>query len=125
MTIFNILNSILFSKKYIDLNQDDESQFNCYMVNRWMCMYSIDMVSIINDTSNRYGHIIKTKRDQFNWLYNFFPRLRFKRISYIKKAKAAEDQDNSISNDELLFLAKNMEISSRELRDYRSLGLIS
>jgi len=125
MTIFNILNSILFSKKYIDLNQDDESQFNCYMVNRWMSMYSIDMVSIINDTSNRYGHIIKTKRDQFNWLYNFFPRLRFKRISYIKKAKAAEDQDNSISNDELLFLAKNMEISSRELRDYRSLGLIS
>lgn len=35
MNLFQYLNGLLFSKKKADMNCDDESQFNLFMVNRW------------------------------------------------------------------------------------------
>jgi hypothetical protein len=120
MNIFTLINSLFFSKKHIDLNSDDESQFNAYMINRWMSMYSIDMVDIINSTSNRYAHVFGTKQDQYNWFYNLFPRVRFKKISYIKKKKE-ETKSNNKAEDLTSLIAKNHEISEREVRMYQDL----
>ena len=39
---------LLFSKKKIDINCDDESQFNLFMVNRWTSMYSKELNEYIN-----------------------------------------------------------------------------
>jgi len=120
MNIFTILNSLLFSKKRIDLNSDDESQFNAFMINRWMSMYSIDLINIINNTSNRYAHIFETKQDQYEWLYNLFPRMRFKRISYIKKNKPKVNTDKKDKEDldTIPIIARNREISQREVQLY-------
>lgn len=120
MNIFTLINSLFFSKKRIDLNSDDENQFNAYMINRWISMYSIDMVSIINDTSNRYSHIYHVKQEQYNWFYNLFPKMRFKKISYIKKNKKQNNIDDK-SDDLVPLIAKNHEISEREVRMYQDL----
>ena len=79
MTIFQYLNSILFSKKKIDLNCDDESQFNLIMINRWTSMYSKELIDYVNETTN--------KPSQFNYVYSVFPKLKFKKLNYLKKIK--------------------------------------
>jgi hypothetical protein len=116
MNIFNILNSIFFSKKRIDLNLDSESQFSAFMINRWASMYSDEMLVIINNTANKYSSIFNTKDQQYNWYYNLFPKLRFKKISYIKKKKRDKEE---IDEDSLPVIARNREISIRELKLYR------
>ena len=87
MTIFQYLNSLLFSKKKIDINCDDESQFNLFMVNRWSSMYSKEINEYVNETSNKYWSLFDDKLNQYNYLYNLLPRLRFKRLNYLKKIK--------------------------------------
>lgn len=87
MTIFQYLNSLLFSKKKIDMNCDDESQFNLFMVNRWSSMYSKEINEYVNETSNKYWSLFDDKLNQYNYLYNLLPRLRFKRLNYLKKIK--------------------------------------
>ena len=77
MTIFQYINSLLYSKKKIDMNCDDETQFNQYMINRWTSMYSPEIASFINETSNKFWSL----------LYNLLPRLKYKKIQYIKKTK--------------------------------------
>lgn len=117
MTIFDVLNSILFSKKKIDLNIEEESTFNLFMVNRWLSMYSPDLTTIINSmTNNGIGQVLETKTDQYSFLYNFLPRLKFKRISYIKKKKEKETDKEEADN--LKIFAKNKELSQREIKQY-------
>jgi len=118
MTIFNIINSLFFSKKKIDINLDNETQFSPYMINRWVSMYSDEMLEVINNTSNRYGSLFNTKEQQYNWYYYLFPKIRFKKIQYIKKNKAAKEE---IKEDNLDTIAKNKEISVRELKLYKDL----
>ena len=87
MTIFQYLNSLLYSKKKIDMNCDDESQFNLFMVNRWGSMYSKEVANYINETSNKFWSLFDDKQNQYKYLYNILPRLKYKRIQYIKKLK--------------------------------------
>ena len=87
MTIFQYLNSILFSKKKIDINCDDESQFNLFMVNRWTSMYSSELANYINETSNKFWNLFNDKQNQYNYVYNIIPKLRYKKLSYLKKTK--------------------------------------
>ena len=87
MTIFQYLNSILFSKQKIDINCDDESQFNLFMVNRWTSMYSKELNEYINETTNKYWNLFDDKLSQYNYIYSVLPRLKFKRLNYLKKIK--------------------------------------
>ena len=87
MTIFQYLNSLLYSKKKIDMNCDDESQFNLFMVNRWGSMYSKEVNNYINETSNKYWNLFSDKQNQYNYLYNLIPKLKYKKLNYIKKVK--------------------------------------
>ena len=87
MTIFDYLNSILYSKNKIELNCDDESQFSIFMVNRWSSFYSKDIANYINLTTNTYANLFNTKQDQYNLVYNIVPKMKYKRLDYIKKAK--------------------------------------
>ena len=67
MTIFQFLNSLLYSKKKIDINSTDESQFNLFMVNRWSSMYSKEINEYINETSNKYWNLFEDKTNQYNY----------------------------------------------------------
>jgi len=87
MNIFQYINSLLFSKKKIDINSDDESQFNLFMLNRWSSMYSKELNEYINETSNKYWNLSDQKLEQYNYLYSLIPKLKYKRITYLKKIK--------------------------------------
>ena len=93
-------------------NVDDESTFNQYMTNRWISMYSDNLAIIINSTVNWFGGIFEQKKDYYNFLHTIIPRVKRKRIHYIKKAKPEEDIDN------LAAIAKRLELSKREIKLY-------
>ena len=116
MTIFDILNDILFTKKGNLLkNVDEESSFNNYMVNRWVSMYSPSLAIVINSTSNWLWSVFETKQDYYKFINTIIPRVSRKRIHYIKKVKP-EDKPKEIENVELL--AKRLELSQREIKSY-------
>jgi hypothetical protein len=75
----------------MELNCDDESQFSPFMMNRWISFYSPEMCSFINDTCNKYIPIHQTKQEHYNYYFNILPKLRFKKIAYIKKPKKETD----------------------------------
>ena len=87
MTIFQYINSLLFSKKRIDMNCDDESQFNLFMLNRWTSMYSKELNEYVNETTNKYWNLFDDKLSQYNYIYCILPKLKFKRLNYLKKIK--------------------------------------
>ena len=69
------------------MNCDDESQFNLYMIDRWSSMYSPEIANFINETSNKYWSLFTEKVNQYNFIYNILPRLKYKKIQYLKKTK--------------------------------------
>lgn len=118
MTIFDILNSLLHTKKDLDLNVEDEQMFNMFMVNRWCSMYSKDVATIINSVTNQnIGGMFDTKREQFTFMQHLLPRVKFKRIGYIKKKKEAKTEES----ENLQYLAKSRELSVREIKQYKQL----
>lgn len=116
MTIFDIIGSILVNKKKIELNLDNESEFNLYMTNRWLSMYSADVAGLINNTVNKWWNIFDAKQEQYDFLYHLMPKCRFKRINYVKKNKKETIKDKE---DYSALAANNMCISTRELKMYQ------
>ena len=117
MQIFDYINDILSYKKGDLLsNVDDESAFNGYMINRWLSMYSPNMAQIINDTTNRIYPIFETKREFYNFLVSIIPVSRPKRIYYIKKNNKTKTE----RDDEVTLIAKNLELSEREINYYKN-----
>jgi hypothetical protein len=113
-TIFNYIDSVLFTKKKLNNLNEGETQFNLFMVNRWCSMYSPDIAEIINQTSNQYKELHALKQDQYDFCLNLFPKVRKKKLDYIKKQK----QEKPIENTDYKILAKNLEISERESKEY-------
>ena len=120
-TIFTYINHILFYKKGDKLeNVDDEAQFNGYMINRWLSMYSPQAATVINHTTNRYYSIFDTRKDNYKFLVSIMPKSKPYRINYIKKTHKDKTDKNK---DAILFLAKSYEMSQREIRLYINNGL--
>ena len=113
-TIFNYIDSVLFTKQKLNKLNEDETQFNLYMLNRWCSMYSSDMVRIINETTNRYKEVFSVKQDQYNYILNILPKVKRKRIDYIKKIKTEEKE----KDENIPIIAKTLEISEREVKEY-------
>jgi len=93
MNLFQYLNGILFSKKKADINCEDESQFSLYMINRWASMYSKELNEYVNETTNKYWNLFSDKPAQYNYIFSVFPRLKFKRLNYIKKIKTEKKKE--------------------------------
>lgn len=115
MTIFDCLNDILFTKRGKLLqNVDDEPAFNQYMINRWASMYSPEIATLVNNTVNWLYNTFETKQQYYRFVSRVFPRLKFKRIHYIKKNKEQQQEQP----DNVALLAKRLEISQREIKCY-------
>ena len=115
MTIFDFINDILFTKKGDKLdNINDENEFNSYMVNRWTSMYSPEMATIINSTTNWLYPIFEDKRSYYKFLLTVLPKVRRKHIPYVKKAKKTESEENI----NISLIAKRLELSEREIKSY-------
>lgn len=115
MTIFEIISNIIFSKNKNCLNTvEEESEFQPYLVNRWLSMYSADIAKTSN-IINKYLGIFDTKKELFNLFCSIFPRVPYKKITYFKKNK----EQKNIENEEIISLiSRNKELSKREIREY-------
>lgn len=120
MNIFDIIGSILVNKKKIELNLDNEGEFNLYMTNRWLSMYSAPVAKLINDTINRWWMVFDSKQEQYDFLYHLMPKCRFKRIQYLKKTKKEKPTAES-KEDYSALTAQSMCISTREVKMYQQL----
>ena len=113
-TIFNYIDSVLFTKQKSNKLNEEETEFNLYMVNRWCSMYSSDIAQIINETTNKYKEVFLLKQDQYNFCFNILPKVKKKRINYIKKVKSEEQKEN----ENISITSKILEISQREVKEY-------
>jgi hypothetical protein len=115
MTIFEIINNILFNKQNTTENLDAESlqQFTPYMVNRWESFYSKSQAIFVNENTNKYSSLFDDKNDNYKFFCNITPTQKFKRINYIKKKK--EDKEKPTNND---MYAKTSNLSKREIALY-------
>jgi hypothetical protein len=117
-TIFNYLDSILCSKKYITDINHEESQYSSFMCNRWISMYSNTTAEIINESTNKYWSQMMQPKDHYDFLMCLMPKYSRKKINYIKKVKedpAAEATNNNAA------IARKIEISTREVEQYMQL----
>lgn len=113
--MFNYLNGILYkSTKITDISESDPD-FQPYIVQRWCTMHSSHLTHIVNETTNKYWQVLDSKTAWYRLLDTTIPRCSYKKITYFKKSKK-EDSNNEKSN--LLKIANNLEISSRELINY-------
>lgn len=118
MNFFQLQNKLFYSKKTNAefLDSEGEQSFVPFMFNRWLSFYSKGMASITNETLNRFGSIFQDKQQQYRLYYYFIPRLKFKRIAYNKKIKK-----EVIEEENLDLIARNKNISVRELKLYMDL----
>jgi hypothetical protein len=120
MTIFDILSSILFTKKPIELNLENEKEFNLFMVNRWISMHSPEKAALINSTTNKWWSLFDTKQQQFDFLMHLLNKSKYKKIDYIKKVakqKKADDEKQMLEKS----FANNNFMSVKQLRELQSI----
>ena len=119
MNFFQLQHKLFYSKKVKaeDLDAEGEQAFVPFMFNRWLSFYNNDMSVFTNETFNRFGTIFDDKQQAYKLYYYLIPRLKWKKITYIKKnKKEAEEEEN------LELIAKNKNISKRELLQYVELA---
>lgn len=120
MTIFDILSSLLFTKKPIELNLENEKEFNLFMVSRWISMHSPEKAALINSTTNKWWSLFDTKQEQFDFLMHLLNKSKYKKIDYIKKAAKQKKADEEKQMIEKSF-ANNNFMSVKQLRELQSM----
>tara|TARA_R110000764_G_scaffold20248_3_gene52111 strand:- start:4810 stop:5187 length:378 start_codon:yes stop_codon:yes gene_type:complete len=123
MNFFQLQNKLFYSDKRKPaefLDSEGEGAFVPFLLNRWLTMYSKQTVSFVNDTLNKYCGVFDTdKQKTYRLYYNLIPRLKFKRINYIKKVKKDKAAQDDL--EQLKLIARNKNMSVRELKMYRNL----
>ena len=115
MNIFNYLSNILFTKRDKELKTlDQQSDYQPFLINRWCSMLNKQTCQIVNTTTNTMYQVFENKVDHYKFLHYIIPRERFKRINYIKKTKVEKSKD-----DDTKLLAKNLNLSCREISIYK------
>jgi hypothetical protein len=110
--LFEFINDILYKKtgKLLD-DAEAESELQPFLLQRWLSFYSGDLAKLLNCTTNTLYKTYDDKKMWYRIFMSIVPTNRFRKIKYLKRPK----KDNKVDNIE--YLAKNMEVSSRELRD--------
>lgn len=115
MNFFQLQNKLFYSKKdkagYLD--SEGEQAFTPFLINKWLSFYNKDTPKFVNDTLNRYSGLFADKQQQYRLHFNLIPRLKYKKITYIKKPKKVKED-----NEDMAVMAKNNNISVRELKQY-------
>jgi hypothetical protein len=115
MNFFQLQNKLFYAKKdnadYLD--PEGEQAFVPFLFNRWLSFYNDNMSLFTNETLNRFSTIFEDKQRTYRMYYYLIPRLKWKKISYIKKIKKEKDEEENLE-----LIAKNKNISARELKQY-------
>jgi hypothetical protein len=119
VNFFQLQNKLFYSKKDAagDLDTEGEQNFVPFLFNRWLSFYNNDMCVFTNETLNRFSTIFDDKQQSYRLYYYLIPRLKWKKITYIKKRKREESEE-----DDIALIAKNKNISKRELLQYVELS---
>lgn len=115
--LFDFLKDITYRKQgdLLD-NPENESEFVPYLISRWLSMQSSDMLNLLNNTTNKLYTVFENKKEWYNMFLCIIPKSYFKNVKYIKKTKKEKVTDNY--DDVIEFLAKNQQISQREVELY-------
>ena len=115
--MFDYLNKVLYKTKGPDTVNIKESQdFQPYMIQRWCSMYSPEVATLLNQTSNRVWPSLADNEMWFNYLHGVIPACKFKRLNYIKKKK--DTDKNTTQKNTVRKVANTLELSMREVNDY-------
>jgi len=117
MMLFSFLKDIIYRKQgnLLD-NIDNETEFQPWIIQRWLSMYSGQFNKILNNTTNKLYSVLDFKQDWYKLFLMVIPRSYFKKIQYIKKNK--KDKEKNLNEEIIGFLAQNRELSKREVREY-------
>lgn len=118
MNFFQLQNQLFYQRKSKaeELDPESSSAFVPYLINRWLSFYGRDQAAFTNLTLNRFGYIFDDKNKLYKLYYNLIPRMRYKKISYVKKQKKEEKEPEV--TDVLKRFAADRGISTRELLAY-------
>tara|TARA_R100001244_G_scaffold85628_2_gene65531 strand:+ start:856 stop:1233 length:378 start_codon:yes stop_codon:yes gene_type:complete len=116
MNFFQLQNKLFYSKKNKagDLDTEGDQAFVPFLFNRWLSFYNNDMCVFTNETFNKFSTIFDDKQQAYRLYYYLIPRLKWKKITYIKKKKKEEEENEQ----DISLIAKNKNISTRELLQY-------
>jgi len=117
MLLFSFLKDIIYRKEgnLLD-NPDNEREFQPYLMQRWLSMYSDNTAKLLNCTVNRLYPVFETKQEWYKILLTTIPMSYFKKIKYIKKTK----KDKKVIDNDILieYIAKGNDMSKREVKLY-------
>jgi len=119
MNLFQLINKLFFFRKgdsFEDLDHEGLQSFQPFMINRWLSFYGRDQAIFTNDILNKTAYVSEDKNAIFKYYYNQIPKVRYKKISYVKKKKAEKPEDNS-----LYMAAGSNFLSKREIDFYLDL----
>ncbi len=108
--LFDYINSILYKSKLNEKIHSTNTEYNQYLINRWLSMYSPDVANVVNATVNVYGFVLE-KHEHYEFLLNLLNRCKSKKINYIKKSKSEKEEDD------IEEFSQHYEISKREVKE--------
>lgn len=119
MNFFQLQNKLFYSKKdkAEDLDAEGDQAFVPFLFNRWLSFYNNDMCVFTNETFNKFSTIFNDKQQAYRLYYYLIPRLKWKKITYIKKKKREDEEEANLE-----LVAKSKNISKRELLQYVELA---
>ena len=119
MNFFQLQNKLFYSKKdkAEDLDAEGDQAFVPFLFNRWLSFYNNDMCVFTNETFNKFSTIFNDKQQAYRLYYYLIPRLKWKKITYIKKKKREDEEEVNLE-----LVAKSKNISKRELLQYVELA---
>lgn len=115
--IFTILKDV-FQTKSGNLSDelDFNESFNPYIFQRWITMESTESAHIANETTNKIWNGLEDNQEMWYKLYiTLIKKRNFKKIPYIKRAKMVTNEKKDL---EIAQLAKQHNISQREVKEY-------
>lgn len=114
---YKLLDSIM-TKKDAGFLADD-SNFNLYLMNRYVSFIHPMICRMINDTTNVMGFVQDPEdcEECFNVLYAIVPKMPWMKVDYVSKPGSKAQSENEISEEEMQYLCGHYELGSREIRD--------
>ena len=119
MGIFDFINDILYKKSGKLLEKKElESEFQPFMVQRWLSMHSSLNVRLLNATTNKLYKAIDNKPHWYKLFLAILPTSKFKRFKYIKKVSKDKGTKKSEMEQAIEMVANSKQVSKREVREY-------
>lgn len=112
--MFASINRLMY--KNTEVTSDTINEFSPYMTNRWISFYDTQQAVMINEVFNKHAPIFEDKYDQFKFYDALIPKLRYKKMQYVKKPKELKEKDKE--ENLIQHIARSNEISTREVREY-------